>query len=35
MHLVTYLAGRTPRLGAVWHDTGKRVFVKGGHKANR
>jgi 2-keto-4-pentenoate hydratase/2-oxohepta-3-ene-1,7-dioic acid hydratase in catechol pathway len=21
MHLVTYLAGRTPRLGAVWHDT--------------
>jgi 2-keto-4-pentenoate hydratase/2-oxohepta-3-ene-1,7-dioic acid hydratase in catechol pathway len=20
MHLVTYLAGRTPRLGAVWHD---------------
>jgi 2-keto-4-pentenoate hydratase/2-oxohepta-3-ene-1,7-dioic acid hydratase in catechol pathway len=21
MHLVTYLAGRTPRLGAVWHET--------------
>src|SRR5262249_54841447 len=21
MHLVTYLAGKSPRLGAVWHDT--------------
>jgi 2-keto-4-pentenoate hydratase/2-oxohepta-3-ene-1,7-dioic acid hydratase in catechol pathway len=21
MHLVTYLSGRSPRMGAVWHDT--------------
>jgi hypothetical protein len=21
MYLVTYLSGRSPRLGAVWHDT--------------